>query len=219
MKTLDYFVPFVYFFKTKDWLKKFIIASLLTYTLIGATPILGWTIEIVRRVGHGEEPVVPELSDWKTFWRLGGRFAFLNILWLLPVLLADILLYLPLIFARSIKPGSLLAVFGGTLGCVLVFLLVYSVIYIFLLPSMLILLAGTGSAWEALNPVKLWKVVRPHFIEHLIVFFIVGVGLLNLVFLLSPFTLFLLLPPMLVYTGLVSAHYAGQLAGLALSDI
>ena len=218
MKTLDYLAPFAYFFKDKDWLKKFVIASLLTYTLIGAAPILGWTIEIVRRVGHGDEPEVPELSDWKIFWKLGGQFAFVNVVWLLPVLLAVILLYLPLIFANSIKPEMLLIIFGGTLGCALVFLLVYSIFYIFLFPSMMIRLVETGSAWKVMNPFQLWKLAQPHFTEHLTVFLIVGVGLLNLVLLVAPFTLFLLLPPMLVYTGLVSAHYAGQLARLNKSE-
>ena len=209
--TFDYGAPFGYFFKDKGWFKKFAIASLLTYTLIGAAPILGWTIEIVRRVGKGEEPEVPELSDWKAYWKLGGQFAFMNVIWLLPVLLAVIGLYMPLIFVNSIKPGMLLAVFGGTLVCVLVFLLVYSCIYIFLFPSMMILLAETGSAWKAMNPARLWKVARAHFTGHLMVFLIVGVGLLNLMLLIAPFTLFLLLPSMLVYAGLVTAHYAGQL--------
>jgi hypothetical protein len=211
MQIFDYIAPFTYFFKSKNWLRKFILASLLTFTLVGATPILGWSIQIVRRVGAGETPEVPELSDWKTYWRLGGQFAFMNVIWLLPVLLAVILLYLPLIFATSIKPGSLLFVLGGALACVLIFLLVYSILYIFLVPSMLILLVKTGSAWKSINPVRLWKVARPHFTEHLIVFLVVGVGLLNLMLLVAPFTLFLLLPSMLVYTGLVSAHFAGQL--------
>ncbi len=145
VRLLDYFAPFVYFFKDKGWLKKFVIASLLTYTLVGATPVLGWMIEIVRRVSRGEEPGAPELSDWKSFWKLGGQFAGVNALWLAPALLAAILLYLPLLFARSFKPGAVLALFGGTLACMLIFLLVYSIVYVFLFPAMQVLLAETGS--------------------------------------------------------------------------
>jgi hypothetical protein len=211
MQTFDYFTPITYFFKSRDCLKKFVIASLLTYTLIGAAPVFGWMIGIVRRVGQGEAPEVPEFSDWKSFWRLGGQFAGMNVLWLLPVLLAVILLYLPLIFARSIKPEMLLIVFGGTLGCVLVFLLIYSIIYAFFFPAMQVLLAGTGSAWQSANPVRLWKTVRAHFTHYLIVFLIVGLALYNVMLVLAALTGFLLLPPLLVYAGLVSAHFAGQL--------
>jgi len=208
---LDYGAPFVYFFKDKGWLRKFAIASLLTYTVIGAAPVLGWTVEIVRRVASSEEPVVPEFSNWKTYWRLGGQFAFINAVWLLPIALAAIVLYLPLIFANAIKPEVVLVVFGGTLCCVFVFLLVYSAAYIFFIPAMLVVLAETGSTWQSLNPARLWRAVRPQFFEYLIVFLLVGVALLNVVLLLGALTLFLLLPPLLVYAGLVTAHYAGQL--------
>jgi hypothetical protein len=211
MKTLDYFAPFAYLFREKGWLKKFVLASLLTCTLIGSTPILGWTIEILRRVAKNEETLIPDFTDWKTYWRVGGKFAFINAIWLLPVLLAVLLLYLPLIFVKAIQPEKLLVVFGVSLACVLVFLLLYSMFYIFLVPSMMIRLVETGSTWKAMNPIQLWKGLRPHFIEHLTVFLIVGMGLFNLVLLIAPFTAFLLLPSMLVYTSLVIAHYAGQL--------
>ena len=214
MQPLDYFAPFTYFFKSRDWPRKFIIASLLTYTLIGAAPVLGWMIAIVRRVGRGEEPEVPELSDWNSFWKLGGQFAGANMLWLLPLLLSVMLLYLPLIFARTIPPEMLMAVFGGTLGCVLVFLLVYSVIYAFFFPAMQVLLVRSGSAWQSADPLRLWKTARVHFNQYLLVFLIVGLALFNIMLVVAAMTAFLLLPALLVYAGLVSAHFAGQLERL-----
>ena len=214
MQQLDYFAPFTYFFKSKGWLKKFIIASLLTYTLIGAAPILGWMIGIVQRVGQAEEPEVPELADWKSFWKLGGQFAGVNTLWLLPVLLAAILLYLPAIFVHAIPPGMMLMVFGAVLSGVLVFLLVYSVVYAFFIPAMQVRLARGDSTWQSADPRRLWRTIRAHFIPYLLVFLIVGLALFNIVLALAALTAFVLLPPLLVYAGLVSAHYAGQLARL-----
>ena len=201
MQTLDYLAPFTYFFKAENWLKKFIITSLLTYTLVGAAPVLGWMIAIVRRVGQGQVPEVPELSDWKSFWKLGGQFAAVNIFWLLPLLLAGIVLYLPLIFAHSIKPEMILVIFGGTLGCVLIFLLVYSIIYAFFFPAMQVLLARSGSTWQSANPVQLWKTAWKHFVPYLLVFLIVGLALINVLLVLAALTAFLLLPPLLVYAG------------------
>ena len=100
---LDYASPFIFLFKDKAWLKKFVIASLLTYTILGAAPVLGWMIEIVRKVRRGENSELPEWADWKTFWRLGGQFAFINVVWLLPFLVVTILVYLPLIFANQLQ--------------------------------------------------------------------------------------------------------------------
>jgi Protein of unknown function (DUF4013) len=211
MNTLDYFAPFAYFFQDKDWLKKFVLASLLTYTLIGAAPMLGWTIEIVRRVAKNAEPLIPDFVDWKSYWRLGGQFAFVNAVWLLPVLLAVILLYLPLIFASRLQGETLLVVWGSSLACVLVFLFIYSILYGLFFPAMQVVLAETGSSRQAAHPVRLWKTVRQNPGAYLIVFLFVGLALLNVTLVAAALTAFLLLPPLLVYASLVSAHFAGQL--------
>jgi hypothetical protein len=207
---LNYGAPFEFLFKEKGWFKKFAIASLLTYTLIGAAPVFGWVIEIVRRVAVGEEPVVPELKDWKLYWRLGGKCAFVNAVWLLPLLAAVLLLYLPLIFISKLPQETVLLAFGGTLVCVMAFLFIYSIVYAYLLPVMMVVLAQGGSTWQATNPIHLWKVARPRFMDYLMIFLIVGLALVNVLLVLSAFTLFLLLPPMVVYATLVTAHYAGQ---------
>lgn len=211
MTKLDHGAPFGYLFRDRSWLRKLALASLLTLTLVGAAPVFGWTLEIVRRVSKGDQPAVPELKDWKTFWRLGGQFALVNAVWLLPVLLAVIVLYLPLIFTEQLQT-AILAVWGATLCCVTLFLTTYSIIYAFLLPAMMVLLARTGSARQAMNPVQLWRTARPRFFDYLMVFLIVGVALLNVILIAAALTLFLLLVPLLVYAGLVAAHYAGQLA-------
>jgi hypothetical protein len=209
---LDYGAPFGFFFKDKHWLKKLLIASLLTCTLIGAAPVFGWTIEIVRRMARGEEPVIPEFKDWKTFWKLGGQFALVNAVWLLPLLLAVFMIYLPLVLASRLPEEAVLAIFGATFCCVALFLILYSVVYILFLPAMMVLLAKTGSSGQAMNPIRLWREIRPRFTEYLIVFLIVGMALLNVMLFAAPLTLFLGLPPMLVYAGLVTAHFSGQLA-------
>jgi Protein of unknown function (DUF4013) len=208
---LDYGAPFGFLFQDREWFRKFALASLLTYTVIGVAPVFGWTIEVIRRVAQGEEPLLPELKGWKLFWKLGGKFALVNAVWLLPLLFAVILLYLPLIFANRLQDEVMLAVFAGNLCCVMVFLFLYTIVYVFFFPSMMISLSRGEPARKAMNPFHLWKIVRPQFMGHLIVFLIIGMGLLNVIALLSALTLFLLLPPMLVYAGLVAAHYAGQL--------
>jgi hypothetical protein len=208
---LDYISPFTFLFQDKNWFKKFLIASLLIYTLIGGTPTLGWLVEITRRIGRGEASDLPGWEDWKPYWKLGAQLVSINILWLLPVVLAVIVLYLPLIFASRLSGETILIVWGVTFLCVLIFLLIFSAIYLLFFPAMLVLLAKTGLTWTSANPLKLWKAIRPHFIEYLLVFLIAGLGVFNLILVLSALTLFLLLPPLLVYLGLVTAHFAGQL--------
>jgi hypothetical protein len=211
---LDFISPFTFLFRDKAWLKKFSLASLLTYTLIGAGPVTGWLVEVARRVGQSEPSPIPAWQEWKPFWKQGAQFLAANLLWLLPLVAAVVLLYAPLLLVNHLEDVTLLVVWGGTLLCVLLFTLVYSVIYIFILPAMLVQLARTRHIGASASPLALWRAIRPHFFEYLLVFLILGLGVMNLSFLLAVLTLFLLLPPILVYVGLVTSHFAGQLSRL-----
>jgi hypothetical protein len=211
---INYSTAFTFFFKDKDWFRKFGIATLLTFSIIGLGPVLGWTLELVRRVRVGDESGLPDWADWRAYWKQGLKYWTVNLLWLLPVVLGIAVIYLPLLLVKSISDEMVLVVFFSVLCIVTIFLLIYSTLIIFFQPAMLALLAATGSVRAAASMVNVWKTVRRHPVPHLIVFCIVGLGLLTVVFLVAPLTLFLGLPPMLVYTGIVTAHYAGQLTRL-----
>ncbi len=209
---LDYITAFTFPFRDPKWLKKLLIASLLTYTVIGADPVMGWPLEIARRMGQGEPPRLPEWEDWRGFWRQGSKFLGVNIFWLLPLLLSIVLLYLPLLVMDRLPDATLLALWGGLALCVALFLIVYSGLYVFFIPAMLVRLTRTGGIWASASPLALWRTVRPHFSGYLIVFALVGIGLTNIILFLSALTLFLFLPPLLVYLGLFTSHFCGQLA-------
>ena len=212
---INYTTPFSYLFTDKNWFRKFALASLLTYTLIGAEPVFGWTIEIARRVAQGRQPVIPDWDDWKSYWKTGGKFTIVNAVWLLPILIIVIPLYLPVIFDNSLPKETLVMSFGASLCCSAAFLIFYFIAFTYFYPAMMAELARNNSVGKAMNPIHLWKVTRPHSTEYLIVFFLVGIVLSNVVLLVGALTLFLLLPPLLVYSGLVIAHFAGQLGSTA----
>ena len=209
---INYGTAFTFLFKDKDWFRKFAIATLLTFSIIGLGPVLGWTLELVRRIRAGEEAELPDWADWRAYWKQGFKYWTVNLLWLLPVILGVVIIYLPLLFTKLLSDEVVLILFFSFLCCDTIFLLIYSTLIVFFQPAMLGLLAATGLVRAAASPVNVWKAARRHPVPHLIVFFIVGMGLLTVVFLIAPLTLFLGLPPMLVYTGIVTAHYAGQLA-------
>jgi hypothetical protein len=209
---INYGTAFTFFFKDKDWFRKFAIATLLTFSIIGLGPVLGWTLELVRRVRAGEEAELPDWVNWRGYWKQGLKYWTVNLLWLLPVVLSIVVIYLPLLLIKSISDEMVLIVFFSVLCIVTLFLLIYSTLIIFFQPAMLGILTATGSVRAAASFRNVWKTVRRHPVPHLIVFCIVGLGLLTVVFIVAPLTLFLGLPPMLVYTGIVTAHYAGQLA-------
>jgi hypothetical protein len=209
---INYGTAFTFFFKDKDWFPKFAIATLLIFSIVGLGPVLGWTLELVRRVRVGDEAGLPDWTDWRAYWKQGLKYWTVNLIWLLPIVLGIVVIYLPLLFAKSLSNEAVLILFFSFLCCDTFFLLIYSTLIIFFQPAMLGLLAATGSVRAAASLGNVWKTVRRNPVPHLIVFFIVGMGLLTVIFLVAPLTLFLGLPPMLVYSGIVTAHYAGQLA-------
>ena len=214
MHTLDYGAAFTFFLKDKNWFKKFLVASLLTYTLVGSIPVLGWTVEIARRAWAAEPPDLPAWTNFRSKWGTGYRYWLVNLVWLLPVLLALLMADLPLFLVNSLGPERLLVIWFAVLGCALAFITIYGAAVIFLLPAALGRLAAGGTLGQALNPLNAWKRARLHPGPHLIVFLIVGLGLTTVISILAPLTLFLLLPPMLVYAGMMLAYYAGQLQRL-----
>ncbi len=208
---IDYGAAFTFLFKDPHWFKKFGVGSLLTYTLIGSIPVLGWCIGITRDVISDKKAGLPGWTGFKDYWKTGYKFWLLNLIWLMPGIFSILILYLPLILVRWVEGSMLLVLFGGVLCAELIFLLVYSCLYIFLLPAAMGKFAAAGSLRQAINPFIALRAARRQFTFHLIVFLIFGVGLLNVLAVLAPFTLFLLVPPMLVYAEIVAAHFAGQL--------
>jgi hypothetical protein len=208
---LDYGAPFGFLLKDQAWLKKVVLASLLTYTLVGITPVLGWTLEITRRVGCGGETGLPEWAGLRHYWKEGGKYWLLNLVWLMPAFLAILAIDLPILFLRSIGANQLAIVELAVMGCMLTFVTVYGMVAVFLLPAALGILACTGSLRQAINPARAWQRTRAHLGLHLLVFAIFGLGLMTALSFVGLLTLFLALPPLLVYTWLVLAHFSGQL--------
>lgn len=208
---LDFGAPFGFFLRDKAWLKKVVLASLLTYTFIGISPVLGWTLEIIRRVGRGGEVELPEWTSLSRFWKEGVKCWFLNLGWLTPVILAILIIYFPILFLRSIGTNQLAVVELAVLGCMLTFIIGYGMVVIFLLPAALGILAETGSLRQAINPAHAWRLARAHLGPHLLVFVLFGLGLTTILSIVALLTLFLAVPPLLVYTSLVLAHFSGQL--------
>ena len=149
---LDYAAPFGFFLRDQAWLKKVVLASLLAYTFIGISPVLGWNLEITRRVVRGGEVELPEWTELARFWKEGVKGWLLNLVWLTPVILAILIIYLPILLWRSIGTNQLAVVELAILGCMLTFMMVYGMVVIFLLPAALGILAETGSLRQAINP-------------------------------------------------------------------
>jgi hypothetical protein len=208
---LDFGAPFGFFLKDRAWLKKVVLASLLTYTIIGITPVLGWTLEIARQVGGGAEAVLPEWTGIRQYWKAGLKYWLLNLAWLMPVIPAILVIDFPIFFLRSTDPTQLIVVELMVVACLLAVITVYGLLAILLMPAALGSLACRGSLRQAVNPAGAWRLTRAHLGPHLVVFLIFAFGWTTVLSMAGLLTLFLAVPPLLVYTWLILAHFSGQL--------
>ncbi len=92
---MDFGLAFSYVFEDKDWVKKLAVASVLCLTGIGIIPVLGWGLEVIRRVIK-EEP--EPLPDWSEF----GQFLVKGLL----IVLAGFIYSLPIIVLGSCNAGA-----------------------------------------------------------------------------------------------------------------
>ncbi len=147
--------------KDPDLLKKLLIGSLLALTGIGMIPILGWSLEALRRNLHEMSPVLPEWDDFGKYTVDGLKGIGLFLIWFLPVILPIMGLalagiFMPQYFASEEDAVAVLIMLNFCLfGWGMVYTLPMGVLSI---PAMGLL--AHESFKKALNPVHAWRIFK-----------------------------------------------------------
>ena len=84
---MDYGTAFSYVFQDKDWIKKILIGAVITLVPIVNFALLGYTIEIMRRVARGETEVLPDWGQFGELFKKGLLGFVVGLVYLLPVIL------------------------------------------------------------------------------------------------------------------------------------
>lgn len=71
----------------EDWLKKIGFGAVLWLTGIGVIALLGWSMEIMRRVSTDEENPLPDWTEIGQYFVNGLKFFVLTFVWTLPAIL------------------------------------------------------------------------------------------------------------------------------------
>jgi hypothetical protein len=157
---MDFGLAFSFPFQDEKWIEKILIAAVISIIpIIGWFALLGWSIEIGRRVINGEKQV---LADWSDF---GGLLTLGFKAWL-----AALVFSIPLIIVW-IPVGIFTGVVGSTDGdaaaaiitlvsfCMICLTFSYSIALLFALPASYGRLAATDGLGESLNVKALWTIV------------------------------------------------------------
>lgn len=158
---MDLGLAFSFPFQDEKWIEKILIAALISIIpIIGWLAVLGWSIEIGRRVIQGDEHPLADWSDFGGLLTLGFKGFLIGVIFAIPLLLAWIPLGLFSAVASSGDGDAAAAVISFVSFCFICLTLVYSIALLFAVPASYGRLAATDSLGEALRVGELWRLVN-----------------------------------------------------------
>lgn len=194
----------------KDWIKKILIGAVLVLTGIGTIPVLGWGLEITRRVIRGDTELLPEWTEFGKFIVDGLKLIAVAIVWSLPyVILSACLGGLGTALGNSGSQTDLSTATTVLSVCLGIIALPYFIVYGLLLPGMAGILAEKDSLGAALNPMSAWKLVRAN-IGGYVIAFLVGDIILSVATFVGTLVCVIGLFPATAYAYAVLGHIYGQ---------
>lgn len=206
---MKYSEAFSYVFDDSNWFQKILIAGLIfLIPVVGQLYLLGWMIEIVRRVKAGRETILPT-THFGYFLTLGLKAFVVSLVYSIPLILANIFLRTVGGAAVSSETSNTASFFFMSMSCFgsffsLLFSIVSGVGSIYGYCR----LAETDEISAAINISDAWSTIKANWQPYLLVFLLEIVtsiiGALGLVICIG----FILTAP---YAVAVNGHLLGQL--------
>ncbi len=168
---MKYSQAFSYVFEDSNWFKKIAIAGLITLIpIVGQLYLLGWMIEIIRRVKAGREDILPT-THFGYFLTLGLKAFVVALVYSIPVILANIFVRSNMTAAVSGDPEHTvtyffagMSFFGSFISMLLNIISGLGSIYGF------VRLAETDEISAAINVVNAWNTFKANWQAYAIVF-------------------------------------------------
>ena len=114
---MNYSRAFTFVFEDKNWLSKILIAGLISLIpIVGQLYLMGWTVEIVRRVKAGRTDVLPT-THFTYFLTLGLKLFVVALIYSIPVIILSAIMQLFTSSAGN-TDSDIFTVFFAGLGCI-----------------------------------------------------------------------------------------------------
>ena len=203
---MDFGLSFSFPFQDEDWIKKIVLTAVISIIpLIGQFALMGWMVELTRRVIRGDAEPLPDWADFGGILVLGLKMFVIGFVYSLPL----ILIVLPMgIFSSFIDNDSAAAIYSFVMMCFSCFAMIYGLALAFFFPAAVGELAVTDNLGEAINPTNIIAHIRAAPNAYLLAFlgtivagFLAGFGII-LCFIGIIFTA--------VYAYAVQGHLYGQ---------
>ncbi len=233
---MDFGKAFTFMFDDPDWVRKFgigvvvgLVAILLSPILIGLVPmliILGYSLDVLRNVHDGREYPLPEWEDWSGFLARGFKLLVAFLVWLLPLILVSIPLFIGAALTDS-QGGSGAATAFGVLFiiCSSCLMVLWGLFVVLISPAIYIRLAVTDRLGAAFEVANIWALTRDNLgnvIVAILLIIVAGivagiVGSLGLILLLIG--ALVTIPAATFWQYLVQAHLFGQIGRTSVTPV
>ncbi len=158
---MDFGKAFSFVFEDEDWIKKIGVGGLLSLIpIIGIFLVLGWGVEVTKRVIKGDTEVLPDWSDFGGYLTKGFLVFLVALVYFLPVILVQgCASGLPFMFGTTEQDPATTALWVVT-ACFSCFTFLYSLAAYLVLPAAIGRYADTGELGSAFKLGEIFKMVK-----------------------------------------------------------
>ena len=156
---MDFGKAFTFVFEDEDWVKKIALGGLLSLIpVIGIFLVIGYGLEVTKRVIKGDAEVLPDWSDFGGYLTKGFLVFLIVFVYMLPVFLIQACTSIPFLFDKP--DDTLTAIFTIVTICFGCFTFLYSLAAYLVLPAAVGRYAATGELGEAFKLGAIFGMVK-----------------------------------------------------------
>ncbi|MGB2963809.1 MAG: DUF4013 domain-containing protein [Anaerolineales bacterium] len=156
---MDFGKAFTFVFEDEDWIKKIGVGGLISLIpVIGVFLVLGWGVEVTKRVIKGEAEILPDWSDFGGYLTRGFLVFLVAFVYMLPVILIQGCSSLTYLYPDADE--TMLTVFTIISACFGCLTFLYSIAAYLILPAAIAKYAATDELGAAFKIGELFQVVK-----------------------------------------------------------
>lgn len=127
---------FTFAFEDKDWLKKIGIAGLvMLIPLIGQFTVMGWALEVTRRVIRHEPETLPDWGAFGDYLVKGLKMFVIGLVYALPIILLSVCANVPYMFLGDSSDETMISIISIASICVSCLSALYGIALGFVIPA------------------------------------------------------------------------------------
>jgi hypothetical protein len=214
---MEFGLPFSFQFKDPDWVKKLLLAALISIIpIVGQLFLLGWGLEITRRIITDDPNVnlLPELEFGKSLGK-GFQLFIISLVYSIPLIIFSLpLSIVPGIVSTSDMDTTLATIINIiTVVCCGGLSLIYLILFLFMVPAANGNFAAHGNLGAGFRFAEIFGLVRKAIVPYLLV--IVGMFIAGIISGLGGIVCGIGVFATMAYAQTIIAHFTGQAYKLA----